>query len=253
MHDIQHVVLTRFNLPLKTFATDRAGQATLTEEWLEHRIRLFRDVCVPSMAAQTCRRFRWIVLIDAAGAATLRPRLEAILDGIEAVILEAIEPWSWRKDFRQALEPLPRRILVTRLDNDDVLHPDYLRRAQEILLPYADARPDFMPLPLVLTFSRGMCWNGEHFLNMVFPQNAFATWLIDRSEDDAAGFAPLPLDISHVRVGERFPVIDILLQDPMWVQFIHGRNVSNKAWGKPVEAMSESMEAAFGYLRAIPP
>jgi hypothetical protein len=252
MPDIQHVVLTRFNLPIKDFATDRSGQTTLTKEWLEHRIRLFRDVCVPSMAAQTCRHFRWFLLIDAAGAEPLRQRLEAMLDGIDAVILEAVKPWTWRKGFRQALMPLPQRLLVTRLDNDDALHPDYVRRAQEVLLPYAKEPPNFLTLPLVLNFHRGMCWDGEQFLHMAYPQNAFATWLVDRSETDPAGFAPLPLDVSHVKVAERFSLIDLYQPEPMWVQFIHQRNVSNNAWGKPAEKWPEALEQAFGYLRNVP-
>lgn len=253
MPDLQHVVLTRFNLPIKDFAKDRSGQTTLTEEWLEHRLRLFHDVCVPSMVAQTCRRFRWFLLIDAAGAASLRSRLEPMLGGIDAVILESPNSSAWRAGFRKAFSPIPDRLLVTRLDNDDALHPDYMRRAQEILIPYAGDRPDFLDLPLVLNFSHGMCWDGEQFRRMAFRQNAFATWLVDRSEHDPAGFAPLPFDISHVKVGERFSIIDLRQEEPMWVQFIHDRNVSNKAWGQPIDALPVSSERAFGYLRVTPP
>jgi hypothetical protein len=252
MPDVQHIVLTRFNLPIKDFTTDREGQRTRTPEWLEHRIRLFRDVCVPSMRAQTSGRFRWFLLIAAAGAAELRPRLEAILEGLDAVVLEAPRPAVWRARLGELLLPRPERLLATRLDNDDALHPDYMRRAQEVLLPLAAAPPDFLPLPVVLNFGRGLCWNGEQFFERIFPQNAFATWLVDRSETDLAGFGPLPLDIGHVNVGERFPVIDLHLREPMWVQFIHDRNVANTARGTPVETLPEALEAAFGYLRGVP-
>jgi len=252
MPDVRHVVLTRFNVPLKSFVKDRSGQTTLTEAWLEHRIRLFRDVCVPSMAAQTCRRFRWFLLIDAAGAASLRPRLEAMLGGIDVVMLESHNASAWRSGFREALSPLPDRLLVTRLDNDDALHPDYVRRAQAILIPYADNRPDFLHLPLVLNFSHGMSWNGEQFRRMNLPQNAFATWLVDRAERDPAGFAPLPLDLNHVEVGKHFSIIDLRHEEPMWVQVIHDRNISNQARGEPLEALPGPSERAFGYLRGTP-
>lgn len=253
MLDVRHVVLTRFNLPLKTFAKDRTGQTTLTEEWLEHRLRLFRDICVPSIAAQTCPRFRWFLLIDAAGAERLRPRLEAMLGGIDSVILQSSDASAWRAEFRQALSPRSDRLLVTRLDNDDALHPDFIRRAQGILMPYAADLPNFLDLPLVLNFSHGMCWDGEQFRRMTFPQNAFATWLVGRSEHDPAGFAPLPFDVSHSKVGERFSIIDLRQEEPMWVQFIHNRNVSNQAWGRPIDAWPDSVEKAFGYLRGAVP
>jgi hypothetical protein len=252
MPDVRHVVLTRFNVPLKSFSKDRFGQATLTAGWLEHRIRLFRDVCVPSMAAQTCCRFRWFLLIDAAGAASLRPRLEAMLGGVDAVILETHDASAWRSGFGEALSPLPDRLLVTRLDNDDALHPDYVRRAQAILTPYADDRPDFLQLPLVLNFSHGMSWNGEQFRRMILPQNAFATWLVGRSERDPAGFAPLPLDVKHIEVSQHFSVIDLRHEEPMWVQLIHDRNISNQARGEPIDVLPGGSEQAFGYLRRIP-
>lgn len=253
MPDVRHILLTRFNLPIETFPVDRAGQPTRTEDWLEHRLRLFREACVHSIAAQTWQGFRWFILVDAAGAAALRARLDAILRGIDAVVVEAASASGWRAALRGLLSPLPDRLMVTRLDNDDALHPDHLRHARDLLMPHAEGRLDFPGLPLVLNFSHGMCWDGTQFHDQAYYHNAFTTWLVDRSTEDASGFAPLPYDVNHVKVHERHPVIDLRLAEPMWVQVVHGRNVSNRVRGAPAGVLSDATERAFGYLRGVAP
>jgi hypothetical protein len=251
--DVRHILLTRFNLPLAAFPHDRAGRQTRTEDWLEHRLRLFRQACVPSVAAQSCRDFRWVVLIDAAGAETLRPRLESMCAGIDAVIVESPSARGWRRALRASLAPLPARLIVTRLDNDDALHPDYVHRAQQILMPLALGQAAFPAPPVVLNFSRGLCLNGERFFTYTYHQSPLTTWLVAAAPDDPAGFAPLPYDVPHNKVAESLPVIELLLREPMWVQVAHDRNVSNKARGTPLDALDASSEQAFGYLRAVAP
>jgi hypothetical protein len=208
---------------------------------------------VPSVAAQSCPDFRWVVLIDAAGAQTLRPRLASMLAGIDAVILESPSAQAWRRMLRASLAPLPARLIVTRLDNDDALHPDYVRRAQQILMPLAQGLVEFPAVPVVLNFSRGLCWDGERFSSDIYHQSPFTSWVVDPAPDDPAGFAPLPYDVPHNKVAERLPVIDVMLQEPMWVQVAHDRNVSNRARGTPLDALDASSEHAFGYLRAVEP
>ena len=59
---MNHFILTRFNLRL--YPKDKNGNVTLTPEWLEHRFQLFELYTLPSLSAQTCKDFKWIVLID---------------------------------------------------------------------------------------------------------------------------------------------------------------------------------------------
>ena len=52
MARIQHLLLTRFNVPHPAYARDKRGAAARTPEWLEHRFGLFETFCLPSVRAQ---------------------------------------------------------------------------------------------------------------------------------------------------------------------------------------------------------
>ena len=66
-----HLVLTRFNVP--------GYGAVLDEDWLLHRLDLFRRFTLPSIDAQTVRSFRWIVFVDSSSPAWLLDELESLL------------------------------------------------------------------------------------------------------------------------------------------------------------------------------
>ena len=54
---IDHVFLTRFNLP----SGGTEARIRARETWLAERWTLFERYCAPSVAAQTSDRFRWII------------------------------------------------------------------------------------------------------------------------------------------------------------------------------------------------
>lgn len=70
-----HYLLTRFNLAL--WQEDKNGQMIDRGEWIRKRLELFETYCLPSVAGQTCQKFRWILLVDADTPADLRERIKA--------------------------------------------------------------------------------------------------------------------------------------------------------------------------------
>lgn len=71
--DLQHFILTRFNLLI--FNKDKKGQKVRSASWLEHRFALFERYCLPSIIAQTCQCFRWIVLFDSTTPERLKEKI----------------------------------------------------------------------------------------------------------------------------------------------------------------------------------
>jgi len=55
----QHFILTRFNAywPGKKTAPDRG----IDEEWLSHRMKIFKKITIPSIESQSCDNFVWLV------------------------------------------------------------------------------------------------------------------------------------------------------------------------------------------------
>jgi N-acetylglucosaminyl-diphospho-decaprenol L-rhamnosyltransferase len=68
---IDHVLLTRFNLPSKGPESLIRAQ----EGWLQRRVELFQRYTIPSVAAQTVSGFHWIVYIDPESPPWLLERL----------------------------------------------------------------------------------------------------------------------------------------------------------------------------------
>lgn len=60
----EHYLITRFNLPI--FFTLRNGNkvSACSEEYLEHRFELFEKYCLPSVAQQSNKNFKWLILFD---------------------------------------------------------------------------------------------------------------------------------------------------------------------------------------------
>ena len=101
---MKHYILTRFNIVVPEWGikTDK--------RWFRRRIKLFREICYPSIVGQTCQDFEWIVLFDHKTDWDLSefPRITPLM------VRE-----NWLVELQ---EYLPGLKITTRLDSDDALH-----------------------------------------------------------------------------------------------------------------------------------
>jgi len=67
--EFEHFLLTRFNV------RPDAVSPPPTEEWLRHRLELFRRYALPSVAKQTVNPHQWLVLCDGGSPDWLRREL----------------------------------------------------------------------------------------------------------------------------------------------------------------------------------
>jgi len=61
MAEFRHYILTRFNTGLYRRTE---GLTVSPDEWMEHRLRLFTSLTLPSIRGQSCQDFTWLVLMD---------------------------------------------------------------------------------------------------------------------------------------------------------------------------------------------
>ena len=73
-----HFVITRFNLPLFRGSWGGKPDGNLDPVWLKRRFELFERYCFPSVRAQSCQDFRWLVLLDARTPDPFRKRMESL-------------------------------------------------------------------------------------------------------------------------------------------------------------------------------
>jgi len=113
---MKHLVITRFNVPL--------GWTDMDETWTVERIRLMSTYTQPSLEAQTCQAFTWVVLMD--------PDREDLRDQMKHEFPSAVLAFERWQVTVARLAPPGTDLLTTRVDSDDMLGPDYVRRAQEL-------------------------------------------------------------------------------------------------------------------------
>ena len=224
-----HFILTRFNVrePWAN-ATEHLG---LDDLWLERRFDLFEKTCLPSMIQQSQKSFQWLIFLDEETPGKFVARMDGLSSKYEYLIpiycADRGEEFVLRemKDRGSA----SRTRIMTRLDNDDVLHPRMIEKIQKVAQSSGETknleRGFFISFPLGYSELAG-----DYYLQF-FRCNPFVSFVsVPEYKKTIFGW-------DHTKIGEVAPVV-CKYTLPMWCQIIHGENVSNTVrglyspWGK---------------------
>jgi hypothetical protein len=215
---IDHVILTRFNLPSK-------GPESLIrakDGWLQRRVAFFEQYTIPSVVAQTVSGCHWIVYFDPESPRWLLERLGPhAASGVFTPIFR--EEATWREvgeDARQLTGARGRLLITTNLDNDDALAADFLARIQRL------ARPGET---LALFLEQGLIAFGERAYLRCDRDNAFCSVAEPWTKEPATAWRDW-----HTMLRKHMPVI-VSAGAPGWLQVVHGENVSNRVRGRLVD------------------
>lgn len=211
-----HLLLTRFNL--------RHGgvyDARYSEDWMAHRMAVFARWCLPSVSAQVARDFRWLVFFDRARSepwaaeiarlAALAPFEPVFLDDAGGLVAAIA-----------ARAPAAGVLVTSRLDNDDVLHPEHIagvRRAAEEGLAAGG------PLPFVIDVRTLLWWDLAGGGLRVIPHREVSPYA-SLVEAAAPGAAPRTVfTLPHNRLDRAFGPPRLV--DGRVLTLLHDRNVAN--------------------------
>ncbi len=212
-----HLVLTRFSAILP-------GQTEpLPEDWLRYRLQFFYDTAYPSLAAQQgAARFQWLVFFDDRCSAAFRAEVQELSAGV-------FEPVWTHEPFRlsacaKAVSKRARsaHLITTRVDSDDAVSTDFIASVQE----------QFEHQDLVfVNFARGFQIDRSGWVYVrTQPSSPFLSLIEHRVE----GSVPLTVFASKHHLARRLAPIREVRSAPMWVQVVHGGNVSNVVEGRRV-------------------
>jgi len=116
---MKHYILTRFNLGLYTTNPHKIADP---DQWMQHRIALFRKYTLPSLQDQTCQDYTWLLGFDP----------ETPNKYLEPFQIAGIKICYERPDFWLKQQTAKDDWLITsRLDNDDILLPDFVIEIQK--------------------------------------------------------------------------------------------------------------------------
>lgn len=118
-----HLLITRFNLKWGYEPVD----SKYSDDWMRERIALFERYTLPSVQRQTNDDFRWIILLDEERCRRFPGIVELIeRSGYVPMFCEHLRfAVPQIRDYVSALGDV-EHVATSRLDSDDVLHPDYI-------------------------------------------------------------------------------------------------------------------------------
>jgi hypothetical protein len=134
---MRHFIITRFNVRFDEWNTTRDGQEVLTDTWLDHRFDIFNRYCLPSVKNQSSQSFTWCVFFDKQTptkyTATIKRISESYTNFYPIFISGAGELTEAFKCFiRTHLDTHDEHIITTRLDNDDLIHKEFIATIQKL-------------------------------------------------------------------------------------------------------------------------
>jgi N-acetylglucosaminyl-diphospho-decaprenol L-rhamnosyltransferase len=228
--DINHVLLTRFNLP----SAGAESRIRAQNGWLTARMDLFERYCLPSVAAQGNRNFSWIVYLDPESPTWLLERMQKYeADGVLTPIYRArVDRTELLADIRATQDRQRAVLLTTNLDNDDGLAADFVDRLQQVATPHPRA---------AVYLRNGLITSPGGLFLRRDRRNAFCS-VRESWNDPVTCWSDW-----HNLLGRSMPVIE-LGGAPGWLQVVHGNNVSNRVRGRLVAAAR--FEPHFGALLA---
>jgi len=215
-----HFILTRFNL--KLWPRDKKGARIDREAWIVERMGLFEKYCYPSIKRQSCKEFRWVLLLDDSTPEKIVERLDKLREECPQMELCKV-PVQYSQHFAELFQKYVQRgmgeadkVLTTYLDNDDALSVDYVERVQAAAAKCQGRT--------VLTFAEGcQYFTGMRIATRVsYPNNHFITLVEDaKNARTVYGLG------SHYFLKAGFDLKITQLEGLCWTEVIHSDNVDN--------------------------
>ncbi len=232
--NFEQILITRFNIPHRP--TNTHLYAGGKNSWMAHRIRIFEKYCLPSVMGQTIfSDFKWFILIDDETPMEWMKYFGNYKSVMPNIIYipryhgEDDTPWIERVashlDGKEYL-------ISSRLDNDDVIHRDYLKTVREF----------FPQEPLLVRFPKGYTLWENKDLAADYDNYGWGSFvnMIEKVKGlpKTAGFT------EHGKIDQKFGAPVEYVDKKFWIQIIHGRNLGNRMMGKATVPM-ENIKKEF--------
>lgn len=228
----QLFLLTRFNISVSG-AREKGG---LQEEdnfrsWCEQRSRIFTAVCLPSVLSQTILPRGWLILFDERYMAEVQIAIDAVrhYEWIVPIIIKVGEPVPTYRHFfcpeiATRLDGCELPIITTRMDNDDAIARTFIESTRRYA---AAALRGNTEVPFWITFPYGAQWDGATAALMVMNNNPFLS-LVESASTARSQRLRTAMSVNHGHVFSHGRVLTATPRIPMWLQYVHSGNVSNR-------------------------
>jgi hypothetical protein len=199
---LNHFLITRIAIQASKWGSG------LSDEWFAAREALFERYYAATVNSQSDTRFTVLLCLDARFAG----RAEAFRRLLEVPVAVVLTGSSWKEAVVSELKTRASGSMVTTgLDSDDGVAVDFVERIR------ADVRPDhalnFVDGLQYSTTTGAIVHRQKRSNPFISRHSSVGEWVFDTT--------------GHKKVAGRVPTIEVR-GVPMWLQVIHGGNVSNE-------------------------
>lgn len=233
--NIDHVLLTRFNLPSPGVESLVRAQ----EGWLRDRQILFEKYCLPAVMSQSIKNFQWIIYFDTQSPEWLKLRVaELACDGdFIAIYRDEVPHATLLEDLRRVTGASREGLLTTNLDNDDGIASDFVERLQKAV--QNQNRTAIYVVNGLIQRGNRLYWRKDRVNAFCSVSESWSNPVTCWSE-------------WHTKLGEKMQVLEVG-GTPGWLQVIHTGNVSNRVRGRRVGPRLYRNIFAVGMADALEP
>jgi hypothetical protein len=217
MNKIQHFVLTRFNLQSgENFVVDKNNKHTQSDDWLLHRFNLFEKYCLPSLGAQTNKKFQWFLFFDKETPHIFRQRIneaKSICPQIKIFYVEGFGDIA--ATVNQNIDDDTDITITTRIDNDDAFKNDAL---DVIRIEAQKTQSD-----LCVNLQFGFSFNGKSIETFSSSHNPFSSLVEHKKQKPYATI----FGQTHGKI-HKLARVKQITSGPHWLMVVHDRNIVNR-------------------------
>ncbi|GAA4030587.1 hypothetical protein GCM10022386_13160 [Flavobacterium cheonhonense] len=184
----EHYLITRFNLKNPKWKFTKNNELLLNDQWMDERMALFADFCLPSVVAQTNKNFKWLLYFDTDTSEKHRAQITELLQPhpfIEAHYIDGMPMLV--ESIRQYITTHVKAeyLITSRIDNDDSISKHFIETIQSKFDKQEHLAVD-VTAGYTLNLSPVMIGKKEHLFNPFMSliektANAKTVWFYDHN------------------------------------------------------------------------
>jgi len=209
--------------------------SAMDETWLAGRFKLFENYCLPSLKAQKCKNFKWLVYFDTDTPESYREKIDSIQRSFENFSPRFIQGMSHLLSSVKAdigSDATDNSVIITtRLDNDDSLSETFIEQVQSFIKNKSIING-------VVDVPNGYCLQIKPVAVLsatIQYSNAFVTYVEPYVSGDKLVTV---MDKAHGEWAYSVKT-DMITKQRLWMQIIHENNIVNKVQGIIVNSEEE--------------